>query len=138
MPAVNFPFVTATPPNKVGPHATGGVVRIISETFTYATDAAASYNITGGLLPVGARVLDAYFVTSVTTGTATLALGIAGSTAKYINAAAVTTANQRTVQVNQAALLTELTAAEQLQLTVAAASLPASGTLRIVVLYVVE
>jgi|JI10StandDraft_1071094.scaffolds.fasta_scaffold10294_8 hypothetical protein len=138
MPAVNFPLVNAAPPTKVGPHATGGVVRVISETFTYATDAAGSYSITGGLLPVGARVLDAYFVTSVTTGSATLALGISGTTAKYINAAAVTTANSRTVQVNQAALLTEITTAEQLLLTVAAASLPASGTLRIVVTYVVE
>lgn len=138
MPAVNFPLVNATPPNKVGPHATGGNVRIISETFTYASDAAASYNITGGLLPAGARVIDAYFVTSVTTGSATLALGISGTTGKYITAAAVTTANQRTVSVNQAALLTEITTPEQLQLTVAAAALPASGTLRIVVTYVVE
>lgn len=138
MPATNFPLVNAAPQTKVGPHAAGGVVRIISETFTYATDAIGSYNITGGQLPVGARVIDAYFVTSVTTGSATIALGIAGTTGKYITAAAVTTANSRTVTVNQAALLTELTAAEQLQLTVAAATLPASGTLRIVVLYVVE
>lgn len=138
MPAVNYPLVSATPPTKVGPHATGGVVRVISETFTYNTDAIASYNITGGLLPTGARVLDAYFVTSVSTGSATIALGISGSTGKYITAAAVTTANQRTVSINQAALLTEITTAEQLQLTVAAATLPASGTLRIVVMYVVE
>ena len=138
MPATNFPLVSATPPTKVGPHGAGGNVRIISETFTYASDAAGSYSIGGGQLPAGARVLDAYFVTSVTTGSATLALGISGTTAKYINAAAVTTANQRTIQVNQAALLTEITTAEQLLLTVAAAALPASGTLRIVVTYVVE
>lgn len=138
MPATNAVLVAATPPNKLGPHASGGKVKVVSETFTYASDAAGSYNIGGGLLPVGARVLDAYFVTSATTGSATLALGIAGNTAKYIAAAAVTTANQRTVQINQAALLTEITTAEQLQLTVAAAALPASGTLRIVVLYVVD
>lgn len=138
MPATNFPLVNTNPPTKVGPHAAGGNVRVISETFTYASDAAASYNIGGGLLPAGARVLDAYFVTSVTTGSATLALGIAGSTAKYISAAAVTTANSRTVTLNQAALLTEITTPEQLQLTVAAAALPASGTLRIVLTYVVE
>lgn len=138
MPATNSVLVAAAPPTKVGPHAAGGKVKVVSETFTYASDVAASYNIGGGLLPVGARVLDAYLVTSVTTGSATLALGIAGNTGKYITAAAVTTANQRTVSINQAALLTELTVAEQLQLTVAAASLPASGTLRIVVLYVVD
>jgi len=138
MPSTNALLVAANPPTKVGPHASGGKVKVVTETFTYASDAAGSYNIGGGLIPVGARVLDAYFVTSVTTGSATLALGISGSTGKYITAAAVTTANQRTVQVNQAAMLTEITTAEQLQLTVAAASLPASGTLRIVLTYVVD
>lgn len=138
MPSTNYLSVTASPPVKVGPHGSGGIERVVTETFTYASDAAGSYPIGAGVIPVGARVTDAYFVTSVTTGSATLALGIAGTTAKYINAAAVTTANQRTVQINQAALLTEITAAEQLLLTVAAAALPASGTLRIVLKYVVE
>lgn len=138
MPSTNALAVATSPATKVGPHAHGGRVRIISETFTYATDVVGSYAIGGGLIPVGARVIDAYFVTSVTTGSATLALGISGTTAKYISAAAVTTANSRTVTVNQAALLTEITTAEQLLLTVAAASLPASGTLRIVLTYVVD
>lgn len=138
MPSTNALLVAANPPTKVGPHASGGKVKVVTETFTYATDAVGSYAVGGGLIPVGARVLDAYFVTSVTTGTATIALGISGSTAKYINAAAVTTANQRTVQVNQAAMLTEITTAEQLLLTVATATLPASGTLRIVLTYVVD
>lgn len=138
MPATNAALIATSPVTKVGPHAAGGKVKVITETFTYNTDAAGSYAIGGGNLPVGARVLDAYFVTSVTTGSATLALGISGTTGKYITAAAVTTANQRTVSINQAALLTEITAEEQLLLTVAAASLPASGTLRIVVLYVVD
>lgn len=138
MPATNALLVAANPPTKVGPHASGGKIKVVTETFTYNTDAQASYAIGGGLIPAGARVLDAYFVTSVTTGSATLALGISGTTAKYINAAAVTTANQRTVQINQAALLTELTTAEQLLLTVAGATLPASGTLRIVLTYVVD
>lgn len=138
MPATNALLVAANPPTKVGPHASGGKIKVVSETFTYASDAAASYAIGGGLIPAGARVLDAYFVTSVTTGSATLALGVSGSTSKYISAAAVTTANQRTVSINQAALLTEITAPEQLLLTVASASLPASGTLRIVLVYVVD
>jgi hypothetical protein len=138
MPATNALLVAANPPTKVGPHASGGKIKVVSETFTYASDSAASYAIGGGLIPAGARVLDAYFVTSVTTGSATLALGIAGTTGKYITAAAVTTANQRTVSVNQVALLTEITTAEQLLLTVASASLPASGTLRIVLTYVID
>jgi hypothetical protein len=138
MPSTNAVAVATSPATKVGPHAHGGRMRVISETFTYATDVVASYNIGGGLIPVGARVIDAYFVTSVSTGSATIALGISGTTGKYITAAAVTTANSRTVTINQAALLTELTTAEQLQLTVATASLPASGTLRIVLIYVVD
>lgn len=138
MPATNALLVAANPPTKIGPHASGGKIKVVSETFTYASDAAGSYAIGGGLIPAGARVLDAYFVTSVTTGSATLALGIAGTTGKYITAAAVTTANARTVSVNQAALLTEITAPEQLLLTVAAAALPASGTLRIVLTYVID
>lgn len=138
MPSTNALLVAANPPTKVGPHASGGKVKVVTENFVYATDVAGSYAIGGGLIPAGARVVDAYFVTSVTTGSATLALGIAGTTAKYINAAAVTTANQRTVQVNQAALLVEITTAEQLLLTVAAASLPASGNLKIVLTYVID
>lgn len=138
MPSTNALLVAANPPTKVGPHASGGKVKVVTENFVYNTDVAGSYAIGGGVIPVGARVVDAYFVTSVTTGSATLALGIAGTTAKYINAAAVTTANQRTVQVNQAALLVEITTAEQLLLTVAAASLPASGNLKIVLTYVID
>lgn len=138
MPSTNALLVAANPPTKVGPHASGGKVKVVTETFTYNTEAAGSYAIGGGLIPAGARVLDAYFVTSVTTGSATLALGIAGSTGKYISAAAVTTANSRTVTVNQAALLTEITTPEQLLLTTASATLPASGTLRIVLTYVID
>ena len=138
MPATNAALVATSPTTKVGPHASGGKVKVLTENFVYSTDVVASYAIGGGVIPVGARVLDAYLVTSVTTGSATLALGIAGTTGKYITAAAVTTANARTVTVNQAALLVEITTAEQLLLTVAAASLPASGNLKIVVTYVVD
>lgn len=138
MPSTNALLVAANPPTKVGPHASGGKVKVLTENFVYATDVVGSYAIGGGVIPVGARILDAYLVTSVTTGSATLALGISGTTGKYITAAAVTTANSRTVTVNQAALLVEITTAEQLLLTVAAASLPASGNLKIVVTYVVD
>lgn len=138
MPSTNAALVATNPPTKVGPHASGGKIKVVTETFTYASEAAGSYAVGGGLIPAGARVLDAYFVTSASTGSATIALGIAGSTAKYIPAAAVTTANQRTVSVAAAGLLTEVTTPEQLLLTVATASLPASGTLRIVLTYVVD
>lgn len=129
----------SNPPVKNSPGAHGGLVRSLTDTVTYAAQTTSdTIVIGGGLLPVGARVLEVLMTTSVTTGSATLALGITGTPAKYKAAGAVTTANVPQVFGPAAALDVPLTAAEQLFLTIAGASLPASGTLVVTVLYVVN
>lgn len=130
---------SVNPPVKSSPAEHGGRVRSLTDTVTYATQTTSdTIVIGGGYLPVGARVLEVLMTTSVTTGSATLALGISGSTAKYKAAGAITTANVPQVFGVAAALNTTLTSAEQLFLTIAGASLPASGTLVVTVLYVVD
>lgn len=134
MTGVNAAAIAAG--TKLSASAGGGNVKAVTDTITYDSQAVGSYNV-GAKLPIGATVIDAFFVTSATTGSATIALGIAGATAKYIPAAAVTTANARTVSLAATGCLAETTTEEQLQVTVAAAALPASGTLDVVLLYVI-
>jgi len=127
------------PPTKASPGEHGGTIRSLTDTVTYATQTTSdTIVIGGGLLPIGARVLEVVMTTSVTTGSATLALGITGNTGKYKAAGAVTTANVPQTFGPAAALNVPLTAPEQLFLTIAGASLPASGTLVVSVKYVVE
>jgi hypothetical protein len=130
---------SVAPPVKSSPGEHGGLVRSLTDTVTYATQTTSdTIVIGGGYLPIGARVLEVLMTTSVTTGSATLALGITGTVAKYKAAGAVTTANVPQVFGPAAALNVPLTAQEQLFLTIAGASLPASGTLVVTVLYVVD
>lgn len=130
---------SVNPPVKSSPGEHGGMVRSLTDTVTYATQTTSdTIVIGGGYLPVGARVLEVLMTTSVTTGSATLALGITGTVAKYKAAAAVTTANVPQIYGVAAALNVPLTTQEQLFLTIAGASLPASGTLVVSVKYVVD
>lgn len=119
----------ATVPRTYPPvSAVGGKTRTSLEVFNYATDAQGAYNI-GPAIPAGARILSVELNTSVSTGSATLAIGIAGTAGKYRAAAALTTADTW-VQANLTAAVTDVLAAdEQLVMTVAAATLPASGRL---------
>lgn len=127
------------PPVKSPPSAHGGRVRVLSDTVTYATQTTSDTIIVGGgRLPVGARVLFVKMTTSVTTGSATLSLGITGTTAKYKSLAAITTADVPQTFGPAAALNVPLTAEEQLFLTIGGASLPGSGTLVVAVYYVVD
>lgn len=120
----------------------GGKLRVAQAVFTYATDAAGTYTIPIRL-PRGARVLEVAVNTSVTTGSATIAIGIAGTVGKYRAAAAVTSAD---LWVTQGVATTggalnaicgvALTTDEQLIMTTASATLPASGRAVIRVIYV--
>jgi hypothetical protein len=120
----------------------GGKLRVAQAVFTFATDAQGTYTIPIRL-PRGARVLETAINTSVTTGSATIALGIAGTVAKYRAAAAVTSAD---LWVTQGVATTggalnaicgvPLLVDEQLIMTTAAATLPASGRMVIRVTYV--
>lgn len=127
------------PPTKNGPEVGGGRLRVMTDTITYAAQTTSDTIVLfGKKLPVGATVLGGQITTSVTTGTSTVALGITGSTTKYTAATAYTAVNIPTNFGSAAALNVPLTAPEQLFLTIAAASLPASGTLVVSVKYVVD
>lgn len=137
-----MPFVNAAlAPLVVGgakiEHALySGKVRSALAEFTYATDAVGTYTVPELQFLVGQRILDVAFNTSVSTSTATIALGIAGTTGKYFAAAAITTPNAWQSSAINAAIGVRLTANEQWIMTTATATLPASGRLLIRVLYV--
>ena len=124
------------PPTKVSPARHGGKVRVLSDVVTYATQTTSDTIVVGGgRLPIGAQVLYVLMTTDTTTGSATLALGITGTVAKYKAAGAITTTNVPQIFCPAAAQLTAITTEEQLFLTIAGASLPGSGTLTVQVFY---
>lgn len=119
----------------------GGKLRVAQAVFNFATDAQGTYTIPIRL-PRGARVLETAINTSVTTGSATIALGIAGTTGKYRAAAAVTSADlwvttgvATTGSALNANCGVPLATDEQLIMTTAGATLPASGRMVIRVIY---
>jgi hypothetical protein len=134
MPATINPVFAAGGAINLPLSQTGGKVRSIVERFTLNTDVVGSYAI-GVPLPAGAVVLYGVINTTVTLGSSTIAIGITGTTAKYRAAAVFTAINTPTLFGATAAVGVPLAAEEQLLLTVAEASLPASGTLVIEVFY---
>lgn len=127
-----------SPVVKASPAAHGGRVRALSDTLTYNSQASGSTLVFGGgYIPKGARVLYGVLTTSASTGSATVSVGISGSTAKYKALAAYTTADTPLV-FGVTAGLTETTADEQIIVTTGGAALPASGTLTVTMFYVVD
>lgn len=122
---------------QVEAYKNGAKKRIVSQTFTYASQAAAT-ELTVGTLPKGASVTKLWITTSDSTGSATLAVGTSADADKYKTAAAVTTANVPQVFGLAAALLSPLAAAETVIVTTASAALPASGTLHVEIEYVIN
>lgn len=89
-------------------------------------------------LPKGARVLYGILNSTVSLGTATLAIGIAGTTAKYRAAATFTTIDTPTL-FGPAAVAGEALASEEIViLSIATAALPAAGTLRVMIFYTLD
>jgi hypothetical protein len=114
-------------PNYLDPSLGGGRVRVAMAEFTCASDAAATYTAPI-VLPRGARVILAFINSTVTLGaSATIAIGITGAVGKYRAAATYTTADTWTPLALGAVTAEELTAPEQIIVTVGAAALPASG-----------
>lgn len=107
----------------------GGRLKRLRGSFTYATQTTSDTLVLGNL-PTGASFAFGTVTTSASTGSATLAIGISGSTGKYAAAAAYTTANQP-VTFGTAATVSAspLSAEEQVFVTIGTASLPGSGTL---------
>lgn len=127
------------PPTKNGPEVGGGRLRVMTDTITYAAQTTSDTIVLfGKKLPVGATVLGGQITTSVTTGTSTVALGITGSTTKYTAATAYTAVNIPTNFGSAAGVGSVTTAEEQLFFTIGTGSLPASGTMDVVLFYVVD
>lgn len=110
-------------------------VRVLSEKITLATQTT-SDTIVLGVLPIGATFLYGVLTSTVTLGaSATIAIGISGSTGKYRAAATFTSADTPTLFGVTAAKASKLTAAETVFITIAVASLPGSGTLHVDLFY---
>jgi hypothetical protein len=112
-------------------------VRVFNEKVVLASQPTSDI-IEVARLPKGARVLYGLLSSTVSLGSATLAIGIAGTAAKY-RAAAVFTAVDTPTLFGPAGVAGEPLASEEIViLTIAAAALPASGTLRVMVFYTLD
>lgn len=117
-----------TPQKLPAPSEVYGRVRRFKSIVTLATQTT-SDTIEVAKLPKGARFCFGILTTSVTLGSTTVAIGITGTTGKYRTAAAFTAVDTPTLFGNNGAIGVALTAEEIVFLTLAAASLPASGNL---------
>lgn len=126
--------VGTTPRGNVSGAHQGARVRVYRETITLATQTTSDQIIIADNVPVGSTFLYGILTTTVTLGTSTVAIGITGTTGKYRAAATFTAVDTPTlfgVTAGQA----PLTAAETVFITIATASLPASGTLTTALFY---
>ena len=125
-------------PALIDASLSSGRIRHQSAIFTCASDPVGTYTAPI-VLPRFSRVLFGYINASVTMGgTATIALGITGAVGKYRAAATYTSADTATWLGLNATVMAELQAPEQIIMTVAAASLPASGRLVFGFLYALD
>jgi hypothetical protein len=108
----------------------GGSLRqtsVVRRTWTLAGQLAAD-TLEGLTLPAGFRPMRLNIYSSVTLGSSTLAVGIAGTTGKYRAAATVTASISAPVLLGTSVTLP---ANEPILVTIAAATRPASGTVTI-------
>lgn len=89
-------------------------------------------------LPKGARFAYGVLTTDTSLGTATVAIGIGGSTAKYKAAGTLTATDTPTLFGKAAVVGEKLTAEEILFITIGTAALPASGRLVADIFYTVD
>lgn len=111
-----------------------GRVRVFNETVTLASQTT-SDTIEIASLPKGARVLYGVLTTDTSLGSSTVAIGIAGTTGKYRAAATFTAANTPTLFGVTAGIGNGLANDEIVFITIAAATMPSSGTLRVMIFY---
>jgi hypothetical protein len=110
-------------------------LKSIRASFTYNTQTTSDTLVIGNL-PAGATFAGGELITDTSSGSATLAIGYAGSTAAFKAAAAFTTTETVTPFGKTAAMAAAPLAAEtQVFITIAAASAPASGNLLVYLFY---
>lgn len=122
---------------RLDPYQDGARVRVISKTITYSSQVSGT-EIAIGTLPESAAVKSLELTTSDSTSTATLAIGVSGTAGKYRSAAALTDTDQPVKAGNADALLSPLASSEDVILTTGTAALPASGTLHVVIEYLLD
>ncbi len=128
-------LLNSSPPARPSIPDVHSPIRCFLEIVTLAAQAAAD-RIFIARVPKGAKILGISLNASATLGgTAEIAIGIAGATGKYRASAIFTTANAWVESALNSAVGVALTADEDIFITVAAASLPGSGTLRVKVEY---
>jgi hypothetical protein len=127
------------PPTVMSAAFARGKVRAYTDTITFAAQADGDDIVLfGSKIPKGSVFLGGVTTASATAGaTATLAVGITGSTGKY-RAAATHTSTAPTLFGVHAAHGVASTADEQILVTIAAAALPGSGTLTVTMFFAEE
>ena len=115
----------------------GGRLRVFNEKIALAGQATAD-TIQVAKLARGARVLYGVLVSTVSLGSSTIALGVIGTAAKYRAAATFTATDVPTLFGVAANVGEPLANEETVIITIGAAALPGSGTLRVMIVYTVD
>jgi hypothetical protein len=123
-----------TPNDLPDPGFVHGTVRVFNEEIALASQTT-SDTIAVAQLPKGAVPLFGIIETDTSLGSSTVAIGITGTTGKYRAAATFTATNTPTLFGVGAAIGEQLTAAEDVFITIAAATMPSSGVLRVMFFY---
>ncbi|WP_271896321.1 hypothetical protein [Candidatus Phyllobacterium onerii] len=123
-------YLNNTPAKMANSAVHGGNSRRYRATITLASQASGD-TITLARIPVGSYFDGGSMVSTVTLGTSTVAIGVAGTAAKYKAAAVFTAVDTPTAfgTAAQTGSQTGLTAYEDIILTIGVAALPAAGTL---------
>lgn len=132
-------YASTSPQLQPAGELQAGKVRCLQATFDLALAAQANGDVlTLGQIPAGARIKTIKMTASVTLATSTVAIGIAGTAAKYRAAGTFTTVDVPTA-VGPGAAAKKAAAnavAETLIATIGVAALPAAGTLIFEIEYV--
>lgn len=112
-----------------------GNVHSFTEIVTFASQVFGTDTIFVARIPKGGIFLRGFITVSATTATATLAIGVVGTPAKYAAAAAYTTVDTPVAFGKAAATGVTLAANDDILLTIGTANLPAAGTATIVIEY---
>jgi hypothetical protein len=131
-------FLDPISTNITDPGELAGKVRVMTDTYEASDIAAGSTIYMGKTLPVGARILDIILAHDAL-GSATLAVGDASSSARYLSAASCASAAIRDMaeETTVDGLLFEITATTA-DIIITTASAAITGTIRIVVFYTCE
>lgn len=133
----NFANLVAVPPVRIRVNQWNGRVRMQLEKITMAAQASAD-TIRVARLPNKCVPIQFGLNPSATLGSSTVAIGNATTAGKYRAAATLTVADAWSFSAVNAAVGEELTADEDVLLTIGAAALPGSGTLRHVAQYMID